>query len=848
MSLNNITPLFHSKSQNKYDLNNIELSLTNSIDNSDFVLLKNGTIKKKRKKNSYLEGYLDNKRLNKAISNSNKKRNKSCSNIKTKTNLFYKTNFDGLKHSINSDTNIFNKAQKINIFENVIINNENNSSLKLSYSYNDNKISNTIENKKGKRKYNEMMDIKRKKLDKYENLIRTKNMYKDLWKNLKKKNVKKNIKNRNNPNKKNIPEQLDYTFKEEELKEKIKYDKNNLTITKNDGIEYNPLLDKTRIRNNSELVDKTNKTLKLNLNNLIIFKRQKEYKHYDYLGNNYNYYERNESSERKRIKNENNNEYINIINKIKNEENKIYMRNTYNLKYGYNPEFNIINTNQYGNHKVYVSNNVNYENKKNKNTSNVNHKTTNINMNKVKNNFKNIENITDSIKNNHITFKVNNFNNTKAYISNTYKKEIKEKDEKMKRNRSQKLLEENKLNNSSNSSNNYLNKKNNNSINNNLPNNKSHLMDNNKYNFQKYEAKTIKTNFNYSNKFEENENDKFNNVHRKEIKHFNTDKKYNMKLNNYNYYNANQGIKHYNLRDKCKKEEQKVNNFVKYDYYINNINKKINEKENKIILESNKENNEINKFINYHSRHVNHNFYECKNMNPNKMSINNRNNNNQIITSSYKKGKTKTEIEMDKIKENLNEKFRNINKINNLLNQKNKPIIKYSNNNNSKNNENIIQQANNLKNIKNIPTNKKINKINSKEKLNLRQILKNKRRFHSHSPNKNNSNDYELYNNDKIIDLDTNSMTINTNRNLNHSQSTKILKKIKREKNDIIKKHKIRQYLSEKNSMTLTTKNFNPKRSKSLTRKNSYNLIMPPNDLDEICNKNIKFFKLLNKD
>ncbi len=145
---------------------------------------------------------------------------------------------------------------------------------------------------------------------------------------------------------------------------KIKYDKNNLTITKNDGIEYNPYLDKTKIRNNSELVDKTNKTL--NLNNLIIFKRQKEYKHYDYLGNNYNYYERNESSERRRIKNENNNEYINIINKIKNEENKIYMRNTYNLKYGYNPEYNIINTNQYGNHKVYVSNNVNYENKKNK--------------------------------------------------------------------------------------------------------------------------------------------------------------------------------------------------------------------------------------------------------------------------------------------------------------------------------------------------------------------------------------------------------------------------------------------------------------------------------------------------
>lgn len=48
--------------------------------------------------------------------------------------------------------------------------------------------------------------------------------------------------------------------------------------------------------------------------------------------------------------------------------------------------------------------------------------------------------------------------------------------------------------------------------------------------------------------------------------------------------------------------------------------------------------------------------------------------------------------------------------------------------------------------------------------------------------------------------------------------------------------------------MTLSTKNFNPKRNKSLTRKNSYDLIMPPNDLDEIFKKNIKFFKVLNKD
>ena len=335
MSLNNITPLLHSKSQNKYDINNVELSLTNSIENSDFILLKNGTIKRKRKKNSYFEGYLDNKRLNKAIENSNKKRNKSFSNGRNKTNLFYKTNFDNLKHSIHSDTNIFNKAQKINIFENVIINNIDNNSLKLSYSYNNENsknIGNKICNlKKEKCSYNEMMNIKRKKLDKYENLIKTKNMYRDLYKNLKRKNMKKNIKNKNSSKKKKSPNKLDYTFKEKELKEKMKYDNNILTITKNDIVEYNPLIENKKLRNQSE----KNKNIKLNLNNLIVFKKQKEYKHYDYLGNNYTYYERNESSERKRIKNGDKNEYINIINKIRNEANKSNTRNKYNFNYVY---------------------------------------------------------------------------------------------------------------------------------------------------------------------------------------------------------------------------------------------------------------------------------------------------------------------------------------------------------------------------------------------------------------------------------------------------------------------------------------------------------------------------------
>ena len=57
------------KSRNIYDINNIELELTNKIDNSDFILLKNGTIKQKRKKNSYIDEYLQNKRLDKAINN-----------------------------------------------------------------------------------------------------------------------------------------------------------------------------------------------------------------------------------------------------------------------------------------------------------------------------------------------------------------------------------------------------------------------------------------------------------------------------------------------------------------------------------------------------------------------------------------------------------------------------------------------------------------------------------------------------------------------------------------------------------------------------------------------------------
>ena len=152
------------KSRNIYDINNIELELTNKIDNSDFILLKNGTIKQKRKKNSYIDEYLQNKRLNKAINNAtNIKRVKSCFNVRNNKSIYLQTNSENLndiKKNMNSDTNIFNKAQKINIFENVILDNSNNDHLKLSFSYNN--INNNISKINKKNKYIEMIEKKQK--------------------------------------------------------------------------------------------------------------------------------------------------------------------------------------------------------------------------------------------------------------------------------------------------------------------------------------------------------------------------------------------------------------------------------------------------------------------------------------------------------------------------------------------------------------------------------------------------------------------------------------------------------------------------------------------------------------
>ena len=875
---NNIKALFHSKSQNKYDLNNVELSLTNSIDNSDFVLLKNGTIKKKRKKNSYFEGYLENKRLNKAMENSNIKRVKSYSIKRNKKNIFFKSNNEhsnNIKKIVHSDNNIFSKAQKINIFENVIINNINNNNLKLSYSFNNENSKNKEKNicncdkynDKSKCKYSQMIEKKQKKLDKYENLIKTKNMYKDLWKNLKNKTTKKSFKKKNKSNKTKYnlkefsPENTN--FQKENLNQNILYNNNNLKIIKNDIVQYNPFFERKRDTNKIEINKKTNKNLMLDLKNLIVFKKQKDYKHYDNIGNNYNFYERNESeSERKKIKNNNISENINILNKIKNEKNKSNIRNIYDKNYGNVPEIIDNNNNEYGNHHVYISSNTNYfKNFNNKSKSNINHKLTNINMNKVS--FKNIENITDTIKKNYSILKTNNFNNIKTYVSNSNKKNIKEKEiGKMKNNKSNINL--------NNISNNYFNTNNGrNLLDKNMKKNKSYsnynkyniLIDKNTSadgnnvnksqikilnNLKKYETKMVKTYFDYGNNLEN-----YNNTNRKEIKYCNTDRSKNNKMSNYNYYNSSQHIHNYNynLRDKFK-EETKNNNINGYIYKDNNkgfIHNKKEEKGNINIQYGINKEKQKNKILNYHSSRKNHNYYECKSVKTNRMKNSSeiKLNNNQVICSYNKKNNNimiKSVNIKDEIKMNLNERFQNIN--NNLTNFGYNSARKYncmSQNQNTTKNKKIY---NNIKvtSISNIPKNKNIsnnsNKVN--EELNkLKIILKiKKRKSHSYSPNKKLKKNYFIYGKNNKVILDMKLITNNINYPLNYSHSTKILKKIIKGKNDIIKMTKLKKNLTEKNIIKIPFNNI--KKKKILTKNKSFDLIMPPNKLDEIYTKNHK--------
>ena len=208
----------------KYNLNKLNYSLTNTIENSSFVMLKDGTIKKKRHKNSYLEEYLDNKRLLMTLEEATTKirRPKSCANDNRKKNLFYKTNFwhfkknDKIKR--NSDNNIFGKVQRINMLENDFINDKLNeeindlNNLEVQYRFSHNNYINKLnlgynDRKSGVKKYksnkkkkiinsnNKKYDDEKEDVNKYENLIGKKNKYKNLGKFLNKKEIKLNKNN-----------------------------------------------------------------------------------------------------------------------------------------------------------------------------------------------------------------------------------------------------------------------------------------------------------------------------------------------------------------------------------------------------------------------------------------------------------------------------------------------------------------------------------------------------------------------------------------------------------------------------------------------------------------------------
>ena len=150
-----VTPKIN-KLLNKFKLNNLNLSITNSIENTSFIILKDGTIKQKRHKNSYLEEYLDNKRLLLAMEASEKPRKtKSYINKNKKKNLFYKTNFyfiksyekNNNKNKRNSDNDILGKLQRLNMFENVFINDTLNKELnnrEVQYRFSHNNYSNNL--------------------------------------------------------------------------------------------------------------------------------------------------------------------------------------------------------------------------------------------------------------------------------------------------------------------------------------------------------------------------------------------------------------------------------------------------------------------------------------------------------------------------------------------------------------------------------------------------------------------------------------------------------------------------------------------------------------------------------
>ena len=300
-----ITPT-NIKSSNKYNLNNLNLSLINSVENSSYILLKDGTIKQKRHKNSYVEEYLDNKRLLKAIEADSKiRRVKSCVNDNKKKNLFYKANFYFDSNEKNSEKNIENisKLQRNNMYENVFIddnlndfnNLENNrfshnnyyNNLNLNFYYNDIiKPSKNSKNKKVSKcncnKYDSKSNCKYDKNSNKNNSNKNGGFkFRNLSKYLNKIENKKNdsqashsytntLNKKDKNNMKNIFYNLDkfnLTFKSTskengslEATNQNKYSNNNLKIINNEKMQYKSITSNNNKNNNKNNTPNNNRT------------------------------------------------------------------------------------------------------------------------------------------------------------------------------------------------------------------------------------------------------------------------------------------------------------------------------------------------------------------------------------------------------------------------------------------------------------------------------------------------------------------------------------------------------------------------------------------------------------
>ena len=147
-----INPINHKIFNNK-----LGLSLTNSVEKSNYIVLKDGQIKQKRKKNSYFEENVDTKRLFREMGAEEKIRKvKSWVNDITKKNLFFKADFhniSNIKNKRNSDNTFLGKFQKIHMHENVIIDFEeddeednNNNKSSIVFDHNHNHIEENMEN------------------------------------------------------------------------------------------------------------------------------------------------------------------------------------------------------------------------------------------------------------------------------------------------------------------------------------------------------------------------------------------------------------------------------------------------------------------------------------------------------------------------------------------------------------------------------------------------------------------------------------------------------------------------------------------------------------------------------